>query len=263
MDKIDLGLLLNEVSISKIYKKKREGESYIRQFFMTDIHGDYNAMQLLINHVSFDPKKDHIVFGGDMIDRGKDSAKVLKSIKLLCEQHPDHVKAVIGNHEEMMSWYYQSALTDTMWLLHGGLNSLKSFNKTFNSNFEGKEVLNWACNLPIYVEDERFIYTHAGLDPLECIEKQSRNVLWMSEAQFYKFYKADILALTNGKSIIHGHTPVERIWFDGARMNCDMGSSSYQVIEERGLGLVDLTAMEYYVYKPFKNKIEHFRIRQH
>ncbi|WP_269432530.1 metallophosphoesterase [Gordoniibacillus kamchatkensis] len=45
--------------------------------------------------------------GGDMINRGKDSGEVIKSIKLLCEQYPNNVHAVIGNHEEMMGWHYQ------------------------------------------------------------------------------------------------------------------------------------------------------------
>ncbi|MFF2531237.1 metallophosphoesterase family protein [Brevibacillus sp. NPDC058079] len=226
----------------------------MRKFFMTDIHGDFDAMQRLLDYVSFDPTRDRIVFGGDMIDRGKDSGKVVKAIKLLCEQHPNHVKAVIGNHEEMMGWYLDGR--STMWLIHGGKQAIESFKSVFRNEAETNSHLKWACRLPLFIEDDEFVYVHAGLNPFQSIDNQNREILWMQESEFYRYYKDDLLAITKNKPIIHGHTPVERIYFDGARMNCDMGSSTYEVLEERGLGLVDLTAMEYYVYKPNKKKIE-------
>lgn len=38
-------------------------------------------------------------------------------------------------------------------------------------------------------------------------------------------------------------------------MNCDLGASTYAVIEERALGLVDLTNGCYYVYKVCTGRI--------
>ncbi|WP_206669796.1 hypothetical protein [Paenibacillus luteus] len=76
------------------------------------------------------------------------------------------------------------------------------------------------------------------------------------ESAFYSIPKKDLLLLTKNKPIIHGHTPVERIYFDGFRLNGDMGSNTYKIIEERGLGIVNLTEMVYYVYKQAQNKIE-------
>lgn len=80
--------------------------------------------------------------------------------------------------------------------------------------------------------------------------------MWMDEAEFYSIPKASLLRHTGGRPVIHGHTPVERIYCDGARLNADLGSNTYAIAEERGLALVELEQMVYYAYKPFTGKIE-------
>ncbi|MED1850066.1 metallophosphoesterase family protein [Brevibacillus agri] len=225
----------------------------MRKLFITDIHGDYQGFRLLLKHAELDLAKDQLVIGGDMINRGKESGEVIKSIKLLCEQYPNNVHAIIGNHEEMMGWYYQRA--DNLWLRHGGREAIKDFEKTF-SKAQREEHIGWACGLPLVFEDDEYVYTHSGLNPYEPLDKQNREILWMSESDFYSISKENLLTLTQNRPIIHGHTPVERIYFDGVRMNCDMGSNTYCVEEERGLGLVNLSEMVYFVYKQAQKKIE-------
>ncbi|QZN76192.1 metallophosphoesterase [Paenibacillus sp. DR312] len=233
----------------------------MRKFFVTDIHGDYQGFELLLKHAKVDFTKDQLVIGGDMINRGKDSGKVMKSIKLLCEQYPNNVHAVIGNHEEMMGWYFQRG--DRLWLSHGGHDTISDFKKTFPNEKERQAHINWAFSLPMYFEDDAFVYTHAGLNSHEPLNSQSRDILWMTEGEFYSIPKELLLTATVEKPIIHGHTPVERIFFDGIRMNCDMGSNTYRVEEERGLGLINLSEMVYFVYKQAQKKIEERKILQY
>ncbi|MDN4095614.1 MULTISPECIES: metallophosphoesterase family protein [Brevibacillus] len=228
------------------------------KFFMTDIHGDLKGMKLLLKHVEVDLTKDQLVFGGDMINRGKESAGVVKEVKALMEKHPENVHAVIGNHEEMMSWYYERG--DRLWQNHGGHETIQSFQKTFPDEKSRQEHIEWVCSLPLLYEDDEFIYTHAGLNPYEPLDSQKREILWMEEMDFYSYPKGMLLSATFGKPVVHGHTPIERIYFDGARMNCDMGSNTYMIEEERGLGLVNLSEMIYWVYKPAQKKIEKRRI---
>jgi serine/threonine protein phosphatase 1 len=64
----------------------------------------------------------------------------------------------------------------------------------------------------------------------------------------------------SAESIWNGHTPVERIYYDGMRMNCDLGSNTYSVISERALGIVNLTEMTYLVYKQAGKTLEKRRI---
>lgn len=125
---------------------------------------------------------------------------------------------------------------------------------------ERQAHIEWAVSLPLYFEDYEFVYTHAGLNSHESLHKQSRDILWMSESDFYSIRKDAILTVTQNKPVVHGHTPVERIYFDGVRLNCDMGSNTYFLEEERGLGIVNLTELIYWVYKPALNKIEKRKI---
>lgn len=228
------------------------------KYFITDIHGDYKGLELLLKHAKIDLSNDQLVFGGDYINRGKESGKVLRKVKELADTYPNNVIALIGNHEEMMRHYYRNG--DTLWLNHGGRDTLRDLEKTFPNEAERNEYIEWASNLPLFFEDDEFVYTHAGLNPYEPLNKQSREILWMSESDFYGIPKESLLSLTCGKPVIHGHTPIEIIYFDGIRMNCDMGSNTYPIEDERGLGLVNLSEMTYWVYKPALKKIEKRKI---
>lgn len=221
---------------------------------MTDIHGDFDGMKKLLEYAVFDPKSDQLVFGGDLINRGNHSGPVLKEVRRMQLEYPDNIHVVIGNHEEMMISHYQG--TSNMWLEHGGKEALKSISKTLKNESELQAHIDWVTALPLVFEDDEFIYTHAGIDPYEAISFQSREILWMSEKDFYSFSKESILNQTKGKPVIHGHTPCEFIYFDGVRMNCDLGSNTYAILEERAIGLVDLTNMIYYVYKQSNKKLD-------
>ena len=224
------------------------------KYFITDIHGDYRGLELLLKHAKVDLTIDQLVFGGDYINRGTESGKVLRKVKELADTYPNNVIALIGNHEEMMRDYYRSR--DKLWLNHGGGDTLRDLEKTLPNENERKEHIEWACTLPLVFEDDEFVYTHAGLNPFEPLGEQSREILWMSETDFYSIPRESLLSLTCGKPIIHGHTPVEWIYFDDVRLNCDLGSNTYMIEEERGLGIVCLSDMTYWDYKPALKKIE-------
>lgn len=101
------------------------------KYFITDIHGDCKGFKLLLKQVEVDLSKDQLVIGGDMINRGKDSTEVVKTIKTLADNYPSNVHALIGNHDEqMMRFYVEQA--DRLWLSHGENETIQNFNKTFS-----------------------------------------------------------------------------------------------------------------------------------
>jgi serine/threonine protein phosphatase 1 len=231
----------------------------VLKYFITDIHGDCRGLMLLLKHANIDFSKDQLVIGGDMINRGKESGEVVREIKAMHEKFPDNVRVLIGNHEEMMIWYYQNG--DTTWLAHGGSDTIQSFNKTFPDEAVRNDHIEWLGGLPLYFEDEEFVYIHAGLNPYEPLDKQNREILWMAEDEFYTITRDSLLFLTRGRAIVHGHTPVvEYIYHDGARINCDLGSNTYCIESERALALVNLSMMTYYVYKQSSRKIEERKV---
>lgn len=167
------------------------------KYFITDLHGECKGFELLLRHAEIDFAVDQLVFGGDMINRGKESGKVIKKIKELVDEHPQNVFALIGNHEEMMRDYFRNG--DKLWLSHGGRDTIRDLEKTFPNEAERYEHIEWACNLPLVFEDDEYVYTHAGLNPYEPINKQSREILWMSEMDFYSISKDSLFSLSQNK----------------------------------------------------------------
>jgi serine/threonine protein phosphatase 1 len=224
----------------------------MRLLFMTDIHGNYEAMVQLMNAAKLDPVNDCLIIGGDLIDRGPDSGKVLKGIKLLQQMYPQNIKVLIGNHEHMMLDFYWN--NDPMWKTYGGNESIASFEQVFRSN-ELDNYLLWIDQLPIVYETDQYVFTHAGINPESPLNQQDRKVLWMNRKEFNQSVDvASLQQLTKGRVIVHGHTPGKNIAFDGLRLNCDLGSGVFPDYLA-ALALVDLTNEKFYRYSFRNNKI--------
>jgi serine/threonine protein phosphatase 1 len=217
----------------------------MRTFFVTDIHGHLQPLKNVLTHVSFDPSIDRLIIGGDMIDRGPDSAGVLQHIKALVTKYPLNVKAVLGNHEAMMRDYFKKQ--SDLWTFHGGYEVLEGLSETFGDQNEITEHVSWVSQLPLFVEDDKYVYTHAGIHPDRTLPFQNEEVIWMSETEFYDYEVDDILAATGGKKVLHGHTPCENILDDGARLGCDLGAGIFPSDIE-ALALVEVGTGFYYRY---------------
>lgn len=81
-----------------------------RHLIVGDLHGRYDVFMRLLERAKYDPTKDVVYSVGDMIDRDKDSVKVVQFF-----QQP-RCYAVKGNHELMAldsDWY-------ETWMNNGG-----------------------------------------------------------------------------------------------------------------------------------------------
>lgn len=171
----------------------------MRTIAISDIHGCYNELKELLltleNNGEYNKDIDRLIFLGDYIDRGKDSRLVIKLIRDL-QKNNKNVIALMGNHEDMLLNYYNHG--DDCWIWNGSTNTMlsyKGYNKQFNSDME------WMKNLPLYYEDDYFVYVHAGVDVNKPLEEQDRNtLLWIREEFIYnpKEYH---------KQVVFGHTP--------------------------------------------------------
>ena len=164
-----------------------------------DTHGCFNELKNLFLDLEaneeYNKNTDKIIFLGDYIDRGKDSRLVIDFIRKLQEENKN-VIALMGNHEDMLLNYYKGI--EETWTWNGyepTLNSYKGFNEQF------KDDVQWMKTLPLYHEDEHFIYVHAGVDVRKPLEEQSKNtLLWIREDFIYNEKAYD-------KRVIFGHTP--------------------------------------------------------
>lgn len=66
-----------------------------RDFFVGDIHGRFDLLELAMKIADFDPVTDRIIAVGDLVDRGQYSHRVLDWL-----QRP-YFHSVRGNHEDM------------------------------------------------------------------------------------------------------------------------------------------------------------------
>ena len=69
-----------------------------RDWFVGDLHGELDMLKRFMSAVQFNPKKDRLIATGDLIDRGPQSAELLRYM----HQNRDWFFSVAGNHEYMM-----------------------------------------------------------------------------------------------------------------------------------------------------------------
>ena len=219
-----------------------------------DVHGEYAA---LLNLVAKTPLNSELIFVGDLIDRGTQSAQVVRFIrkhKLLC---------VRGNHEEMMIEYGSKFISDVennrpidqenMWLKHGGRETLLSYGLISIRNhqlvlhpfikdfiFQFKDDIEWMKQLPIYVKlDEKhpsgrdIVVSHSAIAPVwklrNCEENQKsflNTVLWG------RMKPIDNEPIFN----IFGHTP-QQYSIDMKKHYVNIDTGCYMK-EEKGFGLL-------------------------
>lgn len=128
-------------SVEEYFSKKDTPitlESPTDLLVIPDVHGDMQALQYSLDSgmefFAKQSKSPEIIFLGDLIDRGPDSAQVLKHIMDLIKDGVN-VTILIGNHEAMFieCLYDPGTHVYAQWIYNGGLETLSSFNYLFDS----------------------------------------------------------------------------------------------------------------------------------
>ncbi|HOU91071.1 MAG TPA: metallophosphoesterase family protein [Polyangiaceae bacterium] len=196
-----------------------------RTFAIGDIHGDQAALFRLLSCLPTLDAGDTLVFLGDYVDRGPDSAPVVAYVRDLPRRQPARVVTLRGNHED--AWL---RVVDGGWdpfvipVGNGCLAAYRSFTggpppledehprpeeltAMQRGTFLPQDVVEWFRSLPYYYEDEHAIYVHAGLPRGEDGFAHPREVtppstlLWCRDEDFFTSYR--------GKLCVFGHTRTE------------------------------------------------------
>jgi Predicted phosphohydrolases len=169
-----------------------------------DIHGRHDLLRPLLEkirgHAAGRPHR--LVFLGDYIDRGHDSAAVVAEVRRLQADAPGQVVALMGNHEAMLLAAVRHPRTATMqWLVNGGLATLASYDAAAPGDIPA-DVVAWMADLPTSYEDEWRYFVHAGLMPGRSLRTQAEtDKIWIREPFLDTEYDF-------GKHVVHGHTPL-------------------------------------------------------
>lgn len=186
-----------------------------------DIHGSLPKLRRLLaqcqQHAQGRPMT--LVFLGDYIDRGPQSAGVVRYVIELQSRTSDRVVALIGNHEAIALDVIDGAAPEQYWLGQGGAETLASYRVTRARDLPGDHV-DWMRALPSSYDDGSRFFVHAGIDPEKPLDAQDRHdLIWMREP-----FLSD--RRNHGRLIVHGHTPVATRTPDQRdnRLNIDTGA---------------------------------------
>lgn len=212
--------------------EKFEGTVYV----IGDVHGRLDLL-LGLEALIFDDAKESkneklIIYIGDMIDRGPDSAGVLAHIRGAVPTGFLRL-ALLGNHEHMLLRFVHDTNED-FWLNFGGRETLMSYGVGEQETFDVKpgttdmrfllqkviprEHLNFLRTLPQAITLKHFILTHAGGNPAKPFSDQTKREMVWGVRGFMKT-RADY-----GREMVHGHFIVDEMRRADGKIAIDTGA---------------------------------------
>lgn len=197
-----------------------------------DVHGCADLLDRLLDTIA-EHQPSQLVFVGDLVDRGEDSAVVLERVQGL--QRDAGAVVLQGNHEEMLLDFLDDPVSSARrWLRFGGLQTLASFRigaigessgeaklieaRDALAEAIGQERLDWLRNLPTWYRSGNVGVVHAAADPALPIETQPRQALLWGHPEFRKMPRND------GLWVVHGHTISDEVAAQDGRIGVDTGA---------------------------------------
>lgn len=97
-----------------------------RVFLIGDVHNEADKLMSLLDQIEpLVQPNDHIVFCGDLVDRGTQPALMIEELVGLCKKFPNQIVFVEGNHDWMLRNYLETGNTEWFTYLLVTLNGLK------------------------------------------------------------------------------------------------------------------------------------------
>lgn len=178
-----------------------------------DIHGCLRQLTELLAQVA-PTDLDQVVFLGDYVDRGPDSAGVIDYLINFAGSFPATV-FLRGNHEQMFADYL-AGRDPSAFLINGGLKTLASYHKLGQWPVPATHRA-FLDALRSSYETPDFIFVHAGMRPgIPLAEQDDLDLAWIRR----EFISSDY---DWGKPVVYGHTPVEEPVLSDKRLGLDTG----------------------------------------
>jgi serine/threonine protein phosphatase 1 len=201
-----------------------------RVYAIGDIHGCdaqlANLYEIIADDLARRPIDQPVLLHiGDYVDRGADTAGVLRRLLRGSPVAGMEVVNLVGNHDETMLHALSGdrpAATD--WLFAGGRAALESYGIDPDSPREAwpenvpTEHLGFLRNLTLTHREGGYFFVHGGIRPGVPLEQQSREDL-LRMRQPFLYSEADF-----GAVVVHGHTPVKEPVVRHNRVAIDTGA---------------------------------------
>lgn len=200
-----------------------------------DIHGCLDLLDDALGRISGADDDMPLVFVGDYVDRGPDSAGVLRRLRALQASRSAPVICLGGNHEQMLLGFLDAPHRHYRpWLRHGGDATLRSYGieppaaRASDADVEtlrarlakaiGADMQIWLRALPQIWRSGNVWVTHAGADPMVGLEVQDPHALIWGHPEFQTYSRTD------GQWVVHGHTIVPSVQCQDGRISVDTGA---------------------------------------
>lgn len=208
-------------------------------YLFGDVHGHAELLKRTLDRLV----PDHpTVFVGDYVDRGENSAEV---IRMLIDRPNTH--CIKGNHEDMLLSFLEDPVENgSRWLRYGGLQTLASYGisgvteTSRGRDLEaacnalraamGPEQIFWLRTLPLLYRNGNVGVVHAGADPSVRLEDQKAEHLLWGHRDFGRLPRKD------GLWIAHGHTIVDEPAATGGILSVDTGAYATGRLTVAGIG---------------------------
>jgi serine/threonine protein phosphatase 1 len=186
-----------------------------------DVHGRYDLVKELLALILEDwtdrapGRRPLLIFCGDYVDRGPDSAAVIEALTWLQQRSDIQACFLKGNHEAAMMRFLDSPTDCAGWLTFGGIETLRSYGVEPPSPddpgacFRARDLLlqrmpsshlRFLERLELMLVVGDYAFVHAGVQPgIDLKDQSEEDLLWIrqefldDEGPFEKI-------------IVHGHS---------------------------------------------------------
>lgn len=229
--------LFRRVAAGLSTKRDFRGQPGARAYAVGDIHGRLDLLDALLEQIGKDladrpADKVALVFLGDLIDRGPDSAGVIERVRTLGNV-PARTGCLLGNHEEMFLRTLDGEPSIAYdWLRFGGDACVESYGINASA-LQAMDEARIAATLaeavpPAHVDFLRgcgdtfsfgdYLFVHAGIRPGVPIEEQEPHDLRWIRHPFIGDGKE------HGVMVVHGHTISDGVDERSNRIGIDTGA---------------------------------------
>ncbi len=208
-----------------------------RIYAIGDIHGRLDLLDALLDKIEADdaarpPAETMLIFLGDLIDRGPESAQVVARVMEVKAALPS-TRILMGNHEEVFLMALSGDLPALKFFVRiGGKPTILSYGidqQSYDDADYAELMAMMQAQVPeahaefmrsfedlIVVGDYAFV--HAGIDPAVPLEEQrTKDLRWIREVFLNHRHPLD-------KIIVHGHTIADEVELLPHRIGLDTGA---------------------------------------
>ena len=206
-----------------------------RIYAIGDVHGCAGRLADLHRLVAADLEASPIarpmlVHMGDYIDRGRDSAGVVRMLASGPVLPGVPMVNLRGNHEQMMLDALQGdASKVSHWLHNNAAITLQSWGTSAQQPVAAwRQALTplddaFLNGLALHNQIDGYLFVHAGVRPGISLDRQSEeDMLWIREG--FLDWDGPFLPEQPDLTVVHGHTPEARPSIAGRRIGIDTGA---------------------------------------